>query len=136
VTVRLDGKITVALLGDVEAAGRSPEQIGKELQDRLARYVATPVVTVGLAQANSARFFVLGQVNRPGGIPMVGQVRVLDGLALAGGFKEFAKTDRILVIRVESGQSQAIMVNYKKLEEGADLGMNIALQPGDTLLVP
>ncbi len=136
VTVRPDGNLSVPLLGEVKAAGRSPEDLSRELQERLTRFVTAPVVTVSLSQANSARFFVIGLVARPGGYPLTGRVTVLQGLALAGGFREFAKTDKILVLRHGARQGTAIVVNYKKFEEGAELSTNIPLQPGDTILVP
>lgn len=137
VTVRPDGNLSVPLLGEVLAAGRSPGDLSRELQERLARYVAAPVVTVSLSQANSARFFVIGQVATPGGFPLTGQITVLQGLALAGGFREFAKTDRILVVRQGGGKaSPFITVNYKRFEDGAELSKNVLLQAGDTILVP
>ncbi len=135
VTVRLDGRITVPLVGDIEAAGRSPADLGGDLAKRLTRFVATPVVTVAVSQANSSRVYVLGQVLQPGAFPLTGRMTVLQALALAGGFKEFAKTEKIVVIREDSPEGP-ITVNYKKVEGGADLGQNVLLRPGDTILVP
>jgi polysaccharide export outer membrane protein len=136
VTVRPDGNVSVPLLGEVKAAGRSPADVSRELQERLARFIAAPVVTVTLAQANSARFFVIGQVAAAGAFPLTGRVTVLQGLALAGGFREFAKTDRILILRQGSGQPTAISINYKRFEVGEELSNNIPLKPGDTIVVP
>jgi polysaccharide export outer membrane protein len=136
VTVHPDGKVSVPLLGEVKAAGRSPGDVSRELQERLARFIAEPVVTVSLAQANSARFFVIGQVAAAGAFPLTGRVTVLQGLALAGGFREFAKTDRILVLRQGPGAPTAIPINYKRFEAGEELSKNIPLQPGDTIVVP
>jgi polysaccharide export outer membrane protein len=135
VTVRLDGRITVPLLGDVDAAGRTPADLSADLAKRLTRFVAAPVVTVAIAQAGSSRVYVLGQVLQPGAFPLTGRMTVLQALALAGGFKEFAKTERIVVIREDSPEGP-ITVNYKKVEGGADLGQNVQLRPGDTILVP
>jgi polysaccharide export outer membrane protein len=135
VTVRLDGRITVPLVGDIEAAGRTPADLGSDLAKRLTRYVSTPVVTVAVAQAASARVYVLGQVLQPGAFPLTGRMTVLQALALAGGFKEFAKTEKIVVIREDSPEGP-ITVNYKKVEGGADLAQNVLLRPGDTILVP
>src|SRR5215510_5760592 len=92
-TVRLDGRISVPLLGDVEATGRTPAQLAADLSKRFTRFLEAPQVTLGVAQANSTRFYVLGQVNKPGDFALAGRTSVLQGLALAGGFKEFAKTD-------------------------------------------
>jgi polysaccharide export outer membrane protein len=137
VTVRLDGRITVPLVGDIDAAGTSPTRLGAELGKKLTRFVATPVVTVAVAQANSSRVYVLGQVVQPGAYPMSARITVLQALALAGGFKEFAKTDRIMVIHEGVGVEQGpIYVNYKRVESGIDLGQNVPLRPGDTILVP
>ncbi len=136
VMVRIDGRITVALLGDVEAAGRTPQQLGEELAKSLAKFLETPRVTVGIAQANSTRFFVLGQVFKSGDFPLSGRTTVVQGLALAGGFREFAKTDNIVIIRQERNGQTIIPVNYKKLEDGKDTSQNVVLRPGDTIVVP
>jgi polysaccharide export outer membrane protein len=136
VNVRLDGKITVPLLGDVEAAGRTPQQLGEELAKSLSKFLETPRVTVGVSQANSTRFYVVGQVGKPGDFPLSGRTTVLQGLALAGGFRDFAKTDSIVIIRQDRNGQVVIPVNYKKLEDGKDISQNITLRPGDTVIVP
>jgi polysaccharide export outer membrane protein len=136
VTVRVDGKITVPLLGDLAAAGRTPQQLGSDLGKALAKFLSTPQVTLGVSQANSSRFYVMGQVNAPGVFPLAGRVSVLQGLALAGGLREFAKSDGIQIIRQSQGTQTFIPVNYKKLEDGRDISQNILLRPGDTILVP
>ncbi|MET0556846.1 MAG: polysaccharide biosynthesis/export family protein [Vicinamibacteria bacterium] len=136
VTVRVDGKITVPLLGDLPAAGRTPQQLGTELGKALARFLSSPQVTLGVAQANSSRFYVMGQVNTPGVFPLAGRVTVLQGLALAGGLREFAKTDSIQIVRQSQGQQSFVPINYKKLEDGRDITQNVLLRPGDTVLVP
>jgi polysaccharide export outer membrane protein len=136
VTVRVDGRITMPLLGDVEAVGKTPQDLGNELATRLQKLLENPVVTVSLAQPNSSRFFVIGMVNQPGGFPLTGHVTVLQALALAGGFKDFAKTDKILIVRGGSGPPTATPFNYKKIEDGSDLAQNAALRAGDTILVP
>lgn len=137
VTVRTDGKMTVPLLGDAEAAGRTPRQLASELSASYARFLSSPQVTVGIAQANSSRFYVIGQVPKPGEFPLSGRLTVLQGLALAGGLKEFAKGDGIVIVRRDpAGNESAISVNYKRLEGGRDLAQNVALRPGDTIVVP
>jgi polysaccharide export outer membrane protein len=94
-------------------------------------------VTVGVSQANSTRFFVIGQVTKPGDFPLSGRITVLQGLALAGGLKEFARADSIVIIRTNPDGSQAFVpVNYKKLEEAKDIAQNVQLRPGDTIVVP
>jgi polysaccharide export outer membrane protein len=133
-TVRLDGRVTLPLLGDVQAAGRSPAELGADLGKQLTRFLDAPVVTVGVAQPNSARVYVLGQVVNSGAYPMTGRMTVLQALALAGGLREFVKPDRILVIR-QDGRTP-VAVNYKRLESGGDMSQNVALKAGDTVLVP
>lgn len=143
-TVRYDGKVTIPLLGDVDASGRTPAQLAADVTKLFKRFLADPQVTVGVVNASSARFYVLGQVARPGDFPLRGRTTILQGLALAGGFKEFAKTDGIVIIRQDRGiflpkgrpAETFITVNYKKLESGRDVSENIVLRPGDTILVP
>lgn len=136
VTVRMDGVVTVPLLGDVSAAGRSPQQLAAHLQGMLARYLEAPNVTVSVSQANSARIYVLGMVSKPGVYPLTQPTTVLQALALAGGFKEFAKTGGIVIIREAEGSPSAIPVNYKGIEAGRDLAQNVLLLSGDTVVVP
>jgi polysaccharide export outer membrane protein len=135
-TVRFDGKVTVPLLGDVTASGRTPQELGDDIARSLARFLAAPQVTLGVLQANSARFHVLGQVNKPGEFPLTRRMTVLQALAMAGGFKEYAKTDGIVIIRQEGEAETTLSVNYKRLEAGRDLTQNVLLRPGDTILVP
>jgi polysaccharide biosynthesis/export protein len=144
VAVRPDGKVTIPLLGDVDATGRLPQQLATDVTKMLARFIEVPVVTIGVKSSNSARFYVLGQVGHPGEFPLAGRTTVLQGLALAGGFREYARTDGIVVVRQDRGvfvpkgrpSETFIPVNYKKLEDGKDLSQNIVLAPGDTILVP
>jgi polysaccharide export outer membrane protein len=137
VTVRLDGKITVPLLGDVQAGGRTPEQLGAEISTGLKRFLAAPQVTLAVKEANASRFYVIGRVARPGAYPLAGRTTVLQALALSGGLAEFAKADRILIVREEGGSDNLVVVNYKKLEAGTEIAQNnVALRPGDTIVVP
>ena len=136
VFVRLDGKITVPLIGDVVAAGRTIEQLTSEVTTRLKGFLETPQVTITLAQAVSARFFVIGEVSRTGAYPLTGRTTVLQALALAGGFREFAKRERIVVIREKRGERNAINFNFRDLGDGVKLEQNIVLESGDTVIVP
>ena len=132
-TVRIDGMITAPLVGDLQAAGRPPSQVAESLTKGLERFIQTPRVTVVVSQANSARFYVVGQVIRPGEFPLSSHTTFLQGLALAGGFKEFAKTESVVIIR----QDQTVLaVNYKRIADGKDVSQNVALAPGDTIVVP
>jgi polysaccharide export outer membrane protein len=132
-TVRIDGFITVPLIGDVPAAGLTPEQVSSAVQRKLSQYVNNPNVTVGVVAAQSAQFFVVGRVARPGAYPLERSTSFLQALALAGGFLDFAKTDRVLVFR---GDGKVISVNYKKLEGGEGSSDNIPILSGDTVVVP
>jgi polysaccharide export outer membrane protein len=136
VTVRVDGKVTVPLLGDVAAAGRTSRQLATELQSLLGRYLEAPQVTLEVKQANSSRIYVLGMVANPGVYPLNQPTTVLQGLALAGGFKEFARTEDILIIRDGDAGPAAVPVNFKKIEAGKDLSQNVVLRAGDTIVVP
>ena len=136
VFVRLDGMITVSVVGDVRAAGKTTEQIATEVRTKLRSVLEVPQVTVTVAQAVSARFYVVGEVAVSGAFPLTGRITILQALALAGGFREFAKRDRIVVIRERRGQRQAIVFNFRDLEAGTNLEQNIAVEAGDTLIVP
>jgi polysaccharide export outer membrane protein len=133
VTVRFDGMVTVPLVGDVEAAGQTPGKLAETLARSLEKFIEVPRVTVAVSQANSARFYVVGQVGKSGEFPLSGRTTVLQGLALAGGFKEFAKPDGIVIVR----QDQTVVpVNYKRIADGKDVSQNVVLAPGDTIVVP
>jgi len=133
VTVRLDGMITVPLLGDVQAAGRVPSQLAGTLVTDLRRFIENPRVTVSVTQATSARIYVVGQMVRPGEFPLSGRMTVLKALALAGGFKEFAKSESIVIVREDQ---KVIPFNYKHVGEGKDMSQNVLLAAGDTIVVP
>jgi polysaccharide export outer membrane protein len=133
VTVRLDGMITVPLLGDVQAAGRAPSQLAGSLKEGLQQFVESPRVTVSVGQATSARVYVVGQMVRPGEFPLSGRMTVLKALALAGGFKEWAKSESIVIVR----EDQTVLpFNYKRIADGKDVSQNVLLAAGDTIVVP
>jgi polysaccharide export outer membrane protein len=134
IDVRVDGVITVPLIGDVHAAGLTTSDLSAAIQEKLARFVNSPSVTVGVTNALSAQFFILGRVARPGAYALDKPTSFLQALALAGGFADFAKSDRVLVFRV--GQAQPVVLNYKKLESGTEAGENLPLRSGDTIVVP
>jgi polysaccharide export outer membrane protein len=133
VTVRFDGMITVPLLGDLQAAGRAPGELAESVAQGLRQYVEAPRVTVGVSQANSARFYVIGQVTKSGEFLLSGHTTVLQGLALAGGFRDFAKTESIVIVRRDQ---TVVQVNYKRIADGRDVSQNVLLLPEDTIVVP
>ncbi len=134
--VRFDGRITIPVVGDVMIAGRTPEQVSELLEEELGRYIETARVTVTISEANSARIFVIGKVAQQGSFPYIGPIRVVQALALAGGFQEFAKKDRIFVIRETQGNLIYFPVDYENLIDRRNLRVNIPLLPGDTIVVP
>jgi polysaccharide export outer membrane protein len=128
--------ITVPLVGDVRAAGKTTGQIATEVRDRLRPFLEMPQVTVTVSQAVSARFYVIGEVTTSGAFPLTGRITVVQALALAGGFREFAKRERIVVLRDRPGERKAIPFNFRDLEAGINLEQNIVVEAGDTVIVP
>lgn len=133
--VRPDGKISLPLLNDVQAAGLTPMQLATSITEKLRKFVGDPRVTVVVTQVNSKRVYVTGEVQHTGAIQLVPDMTVLQALSTAG-FTQFANTKGIYVLRTENGQSQKIPVNYKRLLRGQDMKQNLILQPGDTIVVP
>ncbi len=135
VVVRPDGKITIPLVGDVVAAGKTPGQLASELQAVLAKYIRDPVVTVIVEEINHFKVFVLGQVNQQGMLLLKRPTRLLQALALAGGLTEFADKSQVTVIRQEDGRERRLEINVRKVFNGERPDQNIYLKPGDTIIV-
>ena len=133
--VRPDGKISMPLLNDVQAAGLTPMQLAGSLTEKLKKYLADPRVTVVVTQMNSQRVYILGEVLHSGAIPLLPNMTVLQALATAG-FTQFANTKGIYVLRTENGKQQKMPFNYKQAMKGDALAQNISLKPGDTIVVP
>ncbi len=136
VAVRPDGFISFPLIGDVPAAGRGVESLRLDLAERLHAFVPDAPVTVMLAELGSARVYVVGKVAKPGMFPMPGELRVMQALALAGGLTPFADSARILVLRTGDAGRIAIPFDYDGVAAGRDIGQDIVLKPGDTVVVP
>ena len=136
VKVRLDGRISLPLLGDIQAAGRSPEEVAAAVSERLGKYITEPAVSVILMESASRRYYVIGMVNQPGEFSIDYPVTVLQALARAGGFQEWAKKDRIVIVRRIGEQERLLPFNYDAVIKGAGLGQNIVVSPGDTIVVP
>jgi len=132
--VRPDGYISMPMTGDVLAAGKTPTELAEEIKERLKPYVQEPRVTVIIREVNSSRVFVTGEVTNPGAYPLRGRVSLVQAIALAGGFTDFANSDRIVVIRTDDKGGQ-IPVRYSDLisPEGSQ---DVILRPGDTIVVP
>jgi len=137
VPVRSDGKISLPLVGEVKAAGETPLKLEQELAARLKNYIDEPEVTVIVQQINSQKFNILGQVNHPGSFVLSNSATVLDAIALAGGFRDFAKQKSIYVLRqAADGSEKRIPFNYKDVVKGKNPEQNVKLQPRDTVVVP
>ncbi len=130
--VRPDGKITIPLVGDVQAAGLTPERLGEQLKQALSDYINAPDVSVTITQVNSKKFFITGQVNHPGEFPLVIPTRIFDALNNAGGFRDFANKKKIVIIR----GAERIRFNYADMLRGKNPEQNIFLENGDTIVVP
>lgn len=133
--VRPDGKISLPLLNDVQAAGMTPKQLADSLTEKLKKYIADPRVTVVVTEINSKRIYMVGEVLHAGAMPMLPNMTVLQALANSG-LNQFANTKGIYVLRTENGRQQKLPVNYRKLVKGEMIEQNYILQPGDTIVVP
>jgi polysaccharide export outer membrane protein len=137
VTVRPDGRITLPLLGDLTAAGLTPEQLKASIEKAASKYHQNPSVTVLVRQINSRKVFITGNVANPGAHPLTGPRTVMQLIALAGGLTEYADKKNIQIMRVEpNGQTRSFKFNYNDVSKGKNLKQNILLQPGDTVVVP
>jgi polysaccharide biosynthesis/export protein len=137
VPVRSDGKVSLPLVGEVQASGQTPKQLETEISKKLTNYISEPEVTVIVQQIKSQRFNILGQVTKPGTYPLSNPTTVLDAIALAGGFRDFAKKKSIYVLRqTPDGSSSRLPFNYKDVIKGKDPQQNIRLEPRDTVYVP
>jgi polysaccharide biosynthesis/export protein len=137
IPVRPDGKISLPLVGELQATGRTPLQLEQDISGKLKSYITNPDVTVIVQEINSEKFNILGRVGRPGSYPLTASTTVLDALALAGGFQDFAKQKGVYILRRTSGGGQTKLdFNYKDVIKGKHTEQNVRLQPGDTVIVP
>jgi polysaccharide biosynthesis/export protein len=136
VVVRPDGKISLPLLKDVEAAGHTPEQLTGVLVKAASKYISQPNATVIVKEINSRKVFIVGQVAKPGGFPLTGNMTVLELIALAGDVLEFAKSKDIVVVRKGEQIERRFRFNYKDVVKGKNVEQNILLKSGDTVIVP
>jgi polysaccharide biosynthesis/export protein len=137
VPVRSDGKISLPLAGEVQASGQTPLQLEKLLAAKLQSFISEPEVTVIVTEIKSQKFNILGMVNKSGTFPLTSSLTVLDAVALAGGFRDFAKQKSIYVLRKNpDGGESRLPFNYKEVIKGKNMAQNIKLQPGDTIVVP
>jgi polysaccharide export outer membrane protein len=134
VPVRPDGKISLPLLNDVQAAGLTAMELANSISEGLKKFINSPQVTVSVSEINSRRVYVTGEVTRPGAFPLLPNMTALQGLTSAGGFTQFANTKKIYVLRNENGKQVKHPFNYKAVLNGQ--AEDIPLMPGDTIVVP
>ena len=136
VPVRPDGKISLPLLNDVQASGLTAMELSNNITEGLKKFINNPQVTVSVTEINSRRVYVSGEVTRPGAFPLLPNMTVLQALTSAGGFTQFARTNKIYVLRTEGSKQVKHPFNYKEVVNGKRPEDNIALQPGDLIMVP
>lgn len=132
--IRPDGKITLPLAGDLPAAGRTASELRDSIAESLKPYITTPTVTVIVVETVPKMVYVMGEVNAPGPQPLTEQLTILQALATAGGFKDFANTKNIVIRRQTATGTQDIRYNYKDALKNRE--KPLYLQPGDTIIVP
>jgi polysaccharide export outer membrane protein len=137
IPVRSDGKISLPLVGELQAAGQTPLKLEQDIASRLKDYISEPEVTVIVQQINSQKFNILGMVAKPGSYTLTNNATVLDAIALTGGFRDFAKKKAIYVLRQNANGTQSrLPFNYKEVIKGQNLAQNVKLQARDTIVVP
>jgi polysaccharide biosynthesis/export protein len=135
VIVRPDGKISLPLLNDVQAAGYTPQQLAAALEQAASKYITEPDATVIVKEIRSRKVFVVGEVGTPGMVPLSGEMTVLQLIAMSGGLLEYADKKNIVIIRTENGHEQRLKFNYSDVVGGKNVQQNVFLQPGDTVVV-
>ncbi len=133
VPVRPDGRISLPLVNDVQAAGQTPDQLARRVSEALKRFLTEADVAVVVEQVNSKKFYVMGEVTRPGAYPLLAPTSVLQALTAAGGFRDFANTRKIQVVK---GAGRRVLFDYNAVVKGKKAEQNVWLEPGDTILVP
>ena len=134
IPVRPDGKISLPLLNDIQAAGLTAMELAANIREGLEKYLTNPQVTVIVSQINSQRVFVTGEVARSGAMPLLPGMTALQALSSAGGFTQFARTKGIYILRTQNGKQEKIPYDYKDVLKGKK--EDVALQPGDVIVVP
>ncbi len=136
VTVRPDGRITLPLLNEFEAAGLTPDQLREKVMAVADRYVQDPNLTIIVKTINSRRAYITGMVNKPGPYALMSPTTVVQLIAMAGGLQDYADKKNIVIMRTENGKAVSYRFNYKEVIDRKNLKQNIELKPGDTVIVP
>lgn len=132
ILVRPDGKISMPLIGELEAAGVTPEELGKNITEALGKVMNRPEVFISVQQVNSKKYYLVGEVNRAGEYPLITRTTIFDAISKAGGLREYANGKKIVISRGD----KRIKFNYKEVLAGKNLSQNIELENGDTVIVP
>lgn len=130
--VRPDGRISLPLVNEIQAAGLTPEQLKAAVEKGLSRYMTQPEVSVAVRQVNSKKYFIIGEVQKPGSYPLTVPTSVLEALVNAGGFRDFANPKKIVILR----GGERLKFNYKEVISGKKMDQNIRLESGDQIIVP
>ncbi len=134
--VRPDGKVSFPLVGDVEVAGLTPDQVKEAVEQKVREYIPGAMATVIVSQLGSLQYYVVGKVAKPGMYNTSGTITVLQALALAGGPTTFAEEDDIAVMRKQGNRTIKLPFNYEKVKKGKNLEQDIVLERGDVVVVP
>ncbi len=135
--VRPDGHISLPLIGEIQAAGLTASELQEQIEQRLQVFVSHPQVNVIVQEIRSRSFNIIGKVIKPGAYDLKTPTTVLDAIALAGGFQDFARVTKIYILRrAPNGSSESVPFNYKQAIKGVSINQNVELQPGDTIVVP
>ena len=134
--VRPDGKISMPLLNDVQAAGLTPTQLSQTITEKLKKYLTSPQVTVMVTQINSQRVYVTGEVTRPGAYPVLPGMSILQAITSAGGLTPFANSKKIFLMRNDNGVQAKYPFSYKEVLDGRKAEENLKVKAGDTIVVP
>jgi polysaccharide export outer membrane protein len=132
VLIRPDGKISMPLVGEIHAAGSTPEKLSKDIAEALGKVMNRPEVFIAVQQVNSKKYYITGEVNRTGEFPLITETKVFEAISKAGGLREYANGKKIVIVRGD----QRLKFNYKDVVEGKKLDQNILLQNGDHIIVP
>jgi polysaccharide export outer membrane protein len=136
VSIRPDGKVSLPLIGDVQAGGLTSSQLRDSIKERLREYKETPEVSILIREINSFSVFVLGEVAHPGKFQLRSETTLLQALTLSGGFTQYASSDKIILLRRVAGRETRKRISYSDIVDGKDPDANIVLQRGDTIVVP
>lgn len=131
-TVRPDGRISMPLIGEVQAATMTPEKLGANITEALSKFIQHPDVSVSVNQVNSKKYFIMGEVNKTGSFPLLVPTTVMEALVNAGGFRDFAKKSNLVIVR----GTQRFKFNFNEVYKGKRLEQNIQLEAGDQIIVP